>query len=960
MSLNAPAAEMVGRDAELERLITALERARAGESASVLVAGEAGIGKSRLLREFRDAVGDQAAVLTGWCLDYGSTPAPYGPVPAILRGLLAELGAEAADAAGPGRDALGLLLPELGGAPVDRTVTGPEGLREAIANLFEAAAARTPVVVLIEDLHWADAATLSLLSFLLRVLAGRPVLFVLTCRIDDVRRGGAVRRFLVEAERARLLDRLALQRLGRAAVRRLLQALSGPVDEAALQRLLERSEGVPFFVEELACNAQGPIPDSLRDLLLARFDLLSDDAKRVVRTVSGSDGAVPHALLASLAGFDDERLDEAVREATTAAVLAVRGDDSYGFRHALLREAVHDDLLPGERARLHRAYGEALEAIAAETAVSLAPALAFHWHQAHDARRALIAAVEAMMQAKASYAFSTAARFGELALELWDQVPDAAEAVGLERITLLARLGSILRNAGDGERSLAVVNLALDEADPSATDPAVYVRLLRDKAHYLQNLGRPGPIELFSQALQEMEGRVDDDRLRATLLNHLTGRLMITARVTEGLERADEAAALAERCGLEGPLSVAFNLRGTMRVQIGRVDEGMADFRSSWEHAVDSDARLRYWVNYSDILALLGRYREAVEIAEAGVEHARSLGVGRSTGSLLAHNMIEPLIDLGEIARAEEIQEKDVSFRTLHLNRVYATMSRIRLLAWRGRIADAEALLAEWRATIESISRLESQTWYSHRAIELAIAIGGGDFARAVEAARLVVADEGPSHAHRRRPLLDAAWAVAQLRDCEDDQAAELAGELRSAWERMPEELCGTARVVSLALAFPDPARLREAVHAADEGEVPAIYRVIARIELARVLAAERGRPERAEAAAVLSEAADLVDALGHVGLAREVADLGAASGLLGAGSGGRESEAGGGAELTARERQVLELIAEGLSNRQIGERLFISVKTASVHVSAILRKLGVSSRTEAAVAAARLTADAR
>src|SRR5690606_23192268 len=149
------------------------------------------------------------------------------------------------------------------------------------------------------------------------------------------------------------------------------------------------------------------------------------------------------------------------------------------------------------------------------------------------------------------------------------------------------------------------------------------------------------------------------------------------------------AAALAERCGLEGPLSVAFNLRGTMRVQIGRVDEGMADFRSSWEHAVDSDARLRYWVNYSDILALLGRYREAVEIAEAGVEHARSLGVGRSTGSLLAHNMIEPLIDLGEIARAEEIQEKDVSFRTLHLNRVYATMSRIRLLAWRGRIVDA-------------------------------------------------------------------------------------------------------------------------------------------------------------------------------------------------------------------------------------------------------------------------------
>ncbi|MBS1697786.1 MAG: ATP-binding protein, partial [Actinobacteria bacterium] len=183
MSLATTSAAMVGRDAEISLLDDALRRAGDGESASVLVGGEAGIGKSRLTAEFRRRVADEATVLTGWCLDYGSTPAPFGPLPAILRGLLDALGDRADEAAGPGRDALQLLLPERGGPPVDRATMRPEGLRETIANLLEAAAATRPVVVVVEDLHWADAATLSMLSFLLRALAGRPVLFLLTCRI---------------------------------------------------------------------------------------------------------------------------------------------------------------------------------------------------------------------------------------------------------------------------------------------------------------------------------------------------------------------------------------------------------------------------------------------------------------------------------------------------------------------------------------------------------------------------------------------------------------------------------------------------------------------------------------------------------------------------------------------------------------------------------------------------------
>lgn len=943
MSLATTSAAMVGRDAELALLDDALRRSGAGESASVLVGGEAGIGKSRLTAEFRRRVADEATVLTGWCLDYGSTPAPFGPLPAILRGLLDELGDRADEAAGPGRDALQLLLPERATAPVDRSAIRPEGLRETIANLLEAASATRPVVVVIEDLHWADAATLSMLSFLLRALAGRPVLFLLTCRIDEVRRGGEVRTFFAEAERARLLDRVTLKRLDAIEVRDLVQRLRGTVDDAGLARLMERSEGVPFFIEELLCNVQGPMPDTLRDVLLARFDALEDDAKRIVRLASGSDDPISHDLLTTLAGFDGERLDDALREAMATGVLAVRGDSAYGFRHALLREAVHDDLLPGERARLHWAYADALEASGGS-----ASALAFHWHQSHDSPRALAAAVTAMLQAKNSYAFSTSARFGELALELWDQVPDAQEVAGIGRIPLLAQFGSILRNGGDGERALTVVSLALAEIDRAEVEPAVHARLLRDKALYLQNLGRHGSVELLTEALAVIEGREGEERLRTTLLGYLAGRYLVGGQLEQAVSTADEAYRAAEAIGFDGAMSVAGNLRGCARVHLGQVAAGLDDFRLSWQHATDHDAQLRYRVNYADTLNMIGRFREAVEVAEAGVAHSRRLGVERATGSILSHNMVEPLIELGEIARAEEATAHDMTMRTLQVFRMYSTMSRIRTLVWRGGMDEAEQLLREWRTTAEAVADVERQVWYSLHDVEILIALGLGDPVRAAAGLREVIEDPGQRLALLGRILLEGGRAVADLRaDGRGALAEETAGIVRAAWSSLPVELQHPHwAAVLMAVLDADGAQLDAAITAADGDDVPAVFRPLVRLERARVFVADG---DRASAVDMAAEAAASAEALGHDRLRRRTAEFIEAAGLHRAGS--RAAHAAESVELTAREQQVLDLIAEGLSNRQIGERLFISGKTASVHVSAILRKLGVSSRTEAAVA---------
>ncbi len=953
MPPSAPSAAMVGRETELATIRELFRRAVDGVPVAALIEGEAGIGKSRLLREFSAEVANRADVHVGWCLDLGASRTPFGPLAGILRSIVASMGADRVrDEIGVGVEALGMLLPELN--PTERSQTSPDRLRDAIAALIEAAAEHAPQVLVVEDLHWADESTLALLSFLLRTLAHGRILLILTCRSDDVRRGDAVSRFIGESTRARLLERVAIDRLDTSAVRALVESLTGqPVTDAALDRIHDRAEGVPFFVEELAGCSTGPLPGSLRDLLLARFDRLSDDARRVVQVVSGAERPLTHPLVTRLAGLPEARLDEAIREATLSGILVVV-DDDYRFRHALLREAVHDDLLPGERARLHRAYAEALEenCSGAETADSAA--LAYHWQLAQDDRRALAAAVTAMADAKSRFAFASAARFGELALDLWIQVPDAEAVVGVARLEVLRTLGSVLRNAGDGERALAVVDLALAEVDPTTVDPRLHARLLRDKAYYTMNLGRAGAVPLLQQALEILEAGVDDDRLRASVLNQLASRYMISGRLDEAIALAAEAGERAARAGSDDEASIAANVRGGARAHLGDLDAGHREYALALQLAKGTNAEMRYRVNYSDLLGLLGRYRDAVRVAEEGLAPARAFGVERTTGALMTQNMAVPLLEMGEIERVEGMLARELAQRTLRISHMYSTMTRVRVLSWRGRHEEAAEILREWHPAFEETGRVERQIWYDEVMMRVAVAEGQGDLAGALGEVRAMLADQGPVSLHQRRLLLEAAWFIAELRASGVGVEAAVA-DVRDAWRAQPPQLRGDRwETILEAFLFPSVAALRQAVEHADDRDVPVTFAVTTRLALARALV-DAG--DRGEASAVLSAAMRQAERLGHVPLGRIVggfqaaaglaAASGTASGTAAAGTAGVEPDAD---PLTARERQVLELIAEGLSNRQIGERLFISVKTVSVHVSAVLRKLGVSTRTEAAV----------
>lgn len=948
MSFSAASAAMVGREAEIAVMRGLFDRVVEGLPLAALIEGEAGIGKSRLLREFGAEVVNRADVHVGWCLDLGASRTPFGPITGILRSIVTRMGADRVrDELGVGVEALGMLLPELN--PTERSQTSPDRLRDAIAALIEAAAEHAPQVLVVEDLHWADESTLALLSFLLRTLTHGRILLLLTCRSDDVHRGDAVSRFIGEATRARLLERVAVERLETSAVRQLAESITGlPLTDAALERIQDRAEGVPFFVEELAGCSSGPLPGSLRDLLLARFDRLGDDARRVVQVVSGAERPLTHPLVTQLAGLPEARLDEAIREATLSGILVV-ADDDYRFRHALLREAVHDDLLPGERARLHRAYAEALEQNGEGSDTADSAALAYHWQLAQDDRRALAAAVAAMFDAKSRFAFASAARFGELALDLWIQVPDAESVVGLGRLEMLRALGSVLRNGGDGERALAVVNLALDEVDPTTVDPRMHARLLRDKAYYTMNLGRRGAIPLLQESLEILDGRVDDDRLRASILNQLGSRHMVAGRFDEAMSLATEAGERAVRAGSDDEASIAANVRGGSRAQLGDLAEAHREYALALSLAKSANPELRYRVNYSDLLALLGRYRDAVVVAEDGMARARAYGVERTTGAMITQNMAVPLLELGEIERVEGMLARELAQDTLRIFHMYSTMTRVRVLSWRGRHEEAAEILREWHPAFAETGEDERQIWYDEVMMRVSVAESRGDLAAALDEIRRMLRDPGPVCLHQRRLLLEAGWLIAELRSSGAARGASLddaIDEVRTAWLAQPQQLLGDAWWSILdALLTPSVSALRAAVELASSDDVPVTFRVTTRLELARMLV---GAGDRAEAAAVLGHALQDAERLGHVPLRRIVSGFSAAAGLSAAAD--VVSADAGADPLTARERQVLDLIAEGLSNRQIGERLFISVKTVSVHVSAVLRKLGVSTRTEAAI----------
>ncbi|HEY5222135.1 MAG TPA: AAA family ATPase [Microbacteriaceae bacterium] len=981
---------LVGRDRDLQSARQTLADAATDSMRTLLVAGEAGIGKTRLVAEFLGQLPPDTVVVRGQCVDFDRDAPPYAPLITMLRQHLRAAGTDAfLEAAGPTRSALRALLPELDAeSPGDLPTEDPTGdgrgrLYAAIAAVLESAARTNPLVLVVEDLHWADRATLGVLRFLLKAVDIRGLLIVLTFRTDELAPGHALRLWLPELERSPRVVRIDLARLTRAQVKRMALAVwDEPVTRAEIDTVYERSDGVPFFVEELVCAGQNnagqsnagqnnagqkntgqnsgdqnggdqhtadraAFPGTLRGILLARYDALDDTTQRLLRVIAAGGQRVEHELFLRVTSDDEFDIDTAARKAVSADILVV-DDTAYAFRHALMREAIHTQLLPGERVRVHTRYAQALSESQPSASVD-AGQIAYHWMAAHNLRNAFTASLSAMEQARSSFATERAARLGERAIELWDSVSDAAELAGRSRVTLLSETAYILRNAGESERALALIDEAL--ADTSLIDAAQHATMLRNKASFLANLGRSGSIELLREALMLLDSE-SPTVLRANVLGELAARLMLAARFEEAIETADHAYAEAHAVGSPTRTSIAANIRGFSRLSSGHIEEGLDDLTLAGEVAATAmdTARLRFWVNQSDALNALGRFDDAVRVAEEGVAVARRRGVERTSGAILACNLIAPLYALGRYQRARELLDS-----ALELDPPIGFSAPLQRLAlqvtlWGGDPETADQLLHRWRAGLDRQRRIDAASDRQLAGIAAEIALERGDVALAWREVSAVLEPERRSFAAYDVPLLAiTARTLAALRS--DGIAPQNAGdELRRMlkryawWPTFPvyaalvdAELGGSEH------AGDDPELWQNAVFAAQEPVAPAQLWPYATFRLARALLAHadrQGAHTQAKAARERAEAIGCGLIVQHIDILLERAGLtGAAVARVGVPK----------VTLTEREQQVLKLLSEGLSNREIAERLYISVKTASVHVSNILRKTGTTSRTQAA-----------
>ncbi|WP_276145460.1 helix-turn-helix transcriptional regulator [Streptomyces sp. YIM 130001] len=1015
---------LVGRSAELAALGEALARADAGEPRALFVGGEAGVGKSRLIEEFLGrAAADGAVVALGGCVETGADALPYHPVSTALRTLRRRLGAEV-DAAVAGQEGeLARLLPELGEMDRGRPETDSRArLFELTVRLLERLAADRTVVIALEDLHWADRSTRELLSYLLRALGDGRLLLVATYRADDLHRRHPLRPALAEYERLRTVTRIELSRFDRTEVQRQLTAIRGdaPPDEV-LERVFERSEGNAFFVEELARaladGSPGGISDSLRDLLLVRTEALPDPVQRVVRIAAEGGSQVEFRLLATVTGLDEDELIETLRAAVGAAVLQPSDEgESYRFRHALMREAVAGDLLPGERSRISRRYAEALEADPALVrSEERAGRLAGYWFDAREPARALPAVIAAAAAARGRHAFAEQHRLLERALELWDDTPDElrrrtmrqgvddglGQAISPDTagdfVDLLAAITVAARLSGERERAIALCKRALrilenaaapspsDAGSPSDADspnqegapntpnsPADPLRTAwfwTERYQLMRDLSRSDGWDEISHA-QQLVQNLPPSAVHADVLAQAAQWYAVHQPGPIAIETAQQA---VELCRLTGAEVTALAVRLTLAwlvINDGDVEPGLEQARSVIARDLVPDnakVLLHGYGNLSTALHGIGRYAEAVEVAEQGSELADRHGLP-DTASFIDGNLAESLTQLGRWDDAAAVLQR-------------AGRRRGASVRTQGQLAGQWAELALARGDHDEARRQmsESDSWITGRYPEpqhslamarVAIRLAAAD-GRILDVRSLfdTAVGEGIAPGHQRYgwPLVyEAAAAEARagaLAVAEPGRGAAL--------ERIREAAKSQPRFAPLwsAQALMIEAELltaegRDAVAgwqravAAVEPEEEPLLRATAWSRLAEALIVQGRAGAREAAGELLRQARAVARELGAVPLDTEIVAL-AGRARLALESGGARADrpAAQALGLTARERDVLRLVAAGRSNRGIAEELFISPKTASVHVSNILAKLGASGRGEAAAIAHRLGA---
>jgi DNA-binding CsgD family transcriptional regulator/tetratricopeptide (TPR) repeat protein len=963
--LTSPSAPiLVGRERQLDVLHAFMGRVPTGSAGALVIRGDAGAGKTRLVGELQAGAHETPIrVLVGGCVALGEEPLRHASLIELLRN------AQRRDIAGAGAG--------------DEHLAGlaTEQMLERLLALVDQVETDAPVVLVFEDLHWADRGTCEILTVLTRHVADRPVGLVLTCR-EEMRRDHPVRGFLSELLRNDTVTPVAVPPLTTAEVARLVEVLRGDADARVVAQVFERSAGNPLIIEELCARGddastagEGPV----RDILLARFWQLSADARELVRAVAVARAAVEQPMLSEVLApdLDAKAFALALREAVDLRVLAMH-DDVVTMRHVLMAEAVYDEMLAVERVEMHRRWAETL---------SDAPAalVAHHWYEAGEHERAFDASLAAAREATGALAFDAAHRHYIQVLSLYNRIADAPARAGAARWEIVLQTAETANWAGVPSAGVAVIDAAL-ETPAIRADPATTSVLLERRAWFLLRQGANDEARTAYDAALAVLPADADPSTRARVLAGSVRAWERAGDFARARALAEEAVAVAVAAGIEAEVGPAHYMLGRILLGTGDLDAGIAEISAASdaaEHALNPVLLAISLLEKGDALARRGQLADAVGDALAAAARLRARGETEPHGLLATAAAAAILHRLGRVtegrAHATVILEEARNRTILAVGHLLAgafDVEQLALGAARDHLETARILAApllDGRVGA-SLANARADLAFAEGNLEAAasavdegiskVANTGDDEALAhlclaglrVEVEREQLAlGRGSTRARTRRDrAIDGYEAHLQR------VLAPLARGHTTAADRPDLAAIGLAWAAELAQldGVADATMWRAAADAWTTAQWPR-HAAYAERRHAEALARAKAPTDSVTAAfACARDAANAVESAALVAPVLRVAqDAGVALADAPVSGSGEAAEAtrpapapaAALAELTPREREVLELVIAGATNRQIAQRLFISEKTASVHVSRILTKLGVSSRQEAA-----------
>lgn len=922
---------MLGREGDLGGLAEALARVEDGAGLLVVVTGEAGSGKTRLLEEFRGRHLD-IRYARGVCVN-SEHGMPYAPWTELLDGLGYEL--DAADVPG-----------------------GKTELFGAVTDVMARAAAK-PLVCVIEDVHWIDPASSDLLIAVVQRLRRMEVLLVLTARDDT----SSTLQTNLFASLPRDAVRIELGALGEDPARDIASAVSGSArDSEVVDRIIERAGGNPLFLEELASAPDPKLPRNLRDLLVARVNAFSADGRTLIQTAAIIGVRVPRTWLIAASGLGEERGRAAAREAVNGGILVAEADArGYAFRHALLRDAILDHLVPDEKVPLHRASAVALAGHPELTAdLDLAAELARHWDAAEDAPEALLANLRAAEHARTQYAYETAAELYARVQFWWRAVPDAAERTGIDYLELLLATADAVGDCAHYEAAADIARRALDEA--AAISPVECVRVFPRARRHLWGAQRSHELLEFASAARARLDEVDV-ATRANFLESYVDFLMFDGRPDAAFDVAAQAIAAANEVGDPALLADLHHVLCLGYEMVGDIDgarrEGLAAIEITRENDLYAQLTLVTY-NYASTLSSYPAPDEVFAVLDDCERIIEQHG-------LMRFRVAARTLRATQLCYLGNLDEASTVLATLD----ESSLDGIGLFTWRCN----RALIALHEGRFEAVIEELAPNFDGPRAdpARFADQAATAGFARSwlgeFGAARDLVGDALAALQGRCEPYwhgfvalaglhVEAAAAAAATTEEERGVAADRADAIARSWDEILAKQQGVFPLVAACteginaelarITGDDRAETAQrATEAFDAIAMPYFGLYFAW----RTAEAQLESGDRAAATSVLAVARTRAAQYGYAGLVEAINQTARQSQLkLGPG----RTDVDGERTLSVRELEVLRLLGEGKSNPQIAADLFITARTAKAHVSNIMEKLGASTRTEAVVVAQR------